>query len=126
MLRFIGRILVILLVSGLIVGGIYLIVQQNPSALGIGDGQPGFEGHLRNNLERIDNGSELPQESIASNARPSHFPGGDHDLEGGASIGRGLMGITRNLIVFSLITLLVVAIQKLFSWLNRKRLARAA
>ena len=125
MLRIIGRILVILLVSSLIAGGIYLIVQQNHSALGIGDGQPGFEGRLRNNFEWIDNGSELPQESIASNARLSHFRGGDHDLEGGVSIGRGLMGITRNLIVFSLITLLVVAIQKLFSWLNWKRPARA-
>ena len=50
MFKIIGRILVILLVSGLIAGGLYLIVQHNPSALGIGNRQAGFEGSLRRNF----------------------------------------------------------------------------
>jgi hypothetical protein len=55
MLNVIGRIMVILLVSGLIASGIYLIMQHTPSAPEIGDRQAGFESRPRNNFERIDN-----------------------------------------------------------------------
>ncbi len=119
MFKIIGRILVILLVSGLIAGGLYLVVQRNPSVLGTGDRPTAFEGGLRENFEQINNGSTLPQASTGSSDRPEHFKDGD------LSIGRGFLGITRSLIVFSVITLLVVGIQKLFSLFNRKRPVRA-
>ena len=89
MFKIFGRILVILFVSGLIAGGIYLIVQHNPSALGIGDRQAGFEGRLRNNLEQVESESQLSQESTTSNTRLAHFRGGHskHDFDGEISIG---------------------------------------
>jgi hypothetical protein len=124
MLKTIGRILVILLVSGLIAGGLYLIVQNNPSALGTGDGQAGFEGRLRRNFKQNNPGSALSQPSTESNTHPTRFRAVDHDFEGGVSVGRGLLGITRSLIVFSLITLLIIGFQKAFSWIKRKRPAR--
>jgi hypothetical protein len=121
MFKIIGRIIVIVLVSSLIAGGLYLIVQRNPSALGIGDRQAGFEGRLDRNFEHLNNGSPLSQPSSRSATQPKHFRDGDRDFGGGTSLGRGLLGIIRNLLVFSVITLLVVGIQKLFSRLNRKR-----
>lgn len=125
MFKIIGRILVILLVSGLIAGGLYLIVQRNPSALGTGDRQAGFEGGLRRNFEQRNNGSALPLTSTGNNSRSARFREGDHDFEGGLSMGRGFLGITRNLIVFSIIILLVVGLQKLFSRASRRRTVRA-
>jgi hypothetical protein len=125
MLKIIGRILVILLVSGLIAGGIYLIVQHNPSAFGIGEGRAAFEGRLRNNFGRINSGAALSPESISNSNQPTRFRGDDHDFGGGISMGRGLLGVARNLIVFSLIILLVVVIQKGFSRVDRKRPVRA-
>ena len=121
MLKIFGRILVILLLSGLIAGGLYLIVQHNPSALGIGDRPAGFEGRLHRNFDKTNNGAALPQTFTQDTSRPAHFRAGDGDFEGGASLGHGLLGITRSLIVFSVITLLVVCIQKAFALVNRRR-----
>ena len=120
MFKIIGRILVILLVSGLIAGGLYLIVGHNPSALDVGDRPAGFEGGLRRNFEQINKSSTLPQTPTGSSGRRAHFEGEEHDFDGGLSMGRGFLGITRSLIVFSVITLLVVGIQKVVSHVNRR------
>jgi hypothetical protein len=125
MFKIIGRILIILLVSDLIAGGFFLIVQHNPSALGIGGRQAGFEGRLRRNFEQVNNGSVLSQASNGSATRPARFRDGDRDFGGRVSIGHGLLGVTRNLLVFGSITLLVVSLQKLITRVTRKRPARA-
>jgi hypothetical protein len=127
MLKIFGRILIILFISGLIAGGIYLIVQHDPTALGTGDRQAGFEGRLGNHSEQSESESQLLPKSDTWSTRPAHFRDGEqgHDFDGEISVGRGLAGITRNLIVFSLITLLVAGLQQLFSRINRKRPVRA-
>jgi hypothetical protein len=125
MFKIIGRMIVSLLVSGLIAGGLYLIVQHNPSALGIGERQAGLQGRLSRNFEQANNGSALPQASTGNAIRPARFRDSEHDFGGRLSLGRGLLGILRNLLIFSLITLLVVGFQKLFTQVNRKRPVRA-
>jgi hypothetical protein len=125
MFKIIGRMIVILLASGLIACGLYLIVQHNPSALGIGKQQAGFEGRLGRNFEQVNTGSTLSQASAGTVSRPARFRDSEHDFGGRLSLGRGLLGILRNLLIFSLITLLVIGIQKLFTQVNRKRPVRA-
>lgn len=123
MFKIIGRTLVILLVSGLIAGGIYLIVQHDPAVLGLGNRQAGFEGRLRNNSGSINIGATTLQAFAGTGGQPTRFRGRERDFEGGVSISRGLLGITGNLILFSAITLLVLAFQKVFTLASRKRVA---
>ena len=126
MLKIIGRILVILLVSGLIAGGIYLIVQYDPAALGLANQRAGFEGQIRNNFTGINNnGTASPLAASGTGGQPTRFRGGERDFEGRISISRGLLGIAGNLILFSAITLLVVAVQRIYSSDWRKRPVRA-
>jgi hypothetical protein len=125
MFKILGRILVILLISGLIAGGVYLAVQHNPAAFGNADRRAGFESRLNNNFTQVSRGSTLSQLATGTSGRPARFRSRDGDFEGGLSVGRGLLGVIRNLVVFSLITLLVITIQKAFSRISRKQPVRA-
>jgi|GEM_PF-2540345 len=113
MLKIIGRITVILCVCGLIAGGIYLLVQHNSSALGTGNAAIGRDEETQG-LHGLQNG-----------APPVRSHDGEHGLDGDVSPERGFLGIVRNLIVFSVITLLVAAIQKLASQPGKKRAMHA-
>ncbi len=119
MLKTVGRIFIILLVSVLIAFGVYTIVQRNPTALRPGNQRGNFDARIRNN------GSPINQLSPGAGSQPVRFQGRERGFEGGVSIGRGLAGIAGNLILFSIITLIVIGIQKVSTLMGRKQTIRA-
>lgn len=128
MLKTIGRIVVILLVIGLVAGGLYWIGQNHPAILGLGDNSLGFmedgtrpEREAREMFDRDDDGLR--------NDLPLDFPGNgmrQHEGIGRLDSGRAWASILRNILIIAVITLLVVGIQKLYSWLFRRRKASMA
>ncbi len=126
MLKIIGRIMVILLVSGLIAGAIYLVVQKDPALLGLTNRRAGFESRSRNNFQSTNSGTAAPLAASNHNVQPTRFRDGERGFEGGRiSVGRGLLGIAGNLILFSILTLLVIAVQRLSALPRRKRPVQA-
>jgi hypothetical protein len=125
MLRTIGRIMVILLVIGLVAGGLYWLGQTNPSILSLGDSLPG----LMEEGTRPDRGSrELFERGDATESGLSLDFQQDgmrlHNGEGRLDSGRAWTSILRNILIIAIITLLVTGIQKLFSWISRRRQVR--
>lgn len=126
MLRTIGRILIILLVIGLVAGGFYWIGQSHPSILGLNESHLGFmeEGTLteRGVRETFDRDDE------SENGLPLDFQQAgmrQHDGEGRLDSDRAFSGTVRNILIIAVITLLVVGIQRFYTWLLRRRSVRA-
>lgn len=121
MIKIIGRFLLILLVACFVAGGLYWLVQSNPSLLG---SQGGLGDRIRpESLEGFDS-----QEGAFGGSAPRRgFEGGnfEHHDESGVLDARALGGIGRNLLVIALITLAVLAIQKALSFVTRRRFANA-
>jgi hypothetical protein len=92
MIRTIGKILVILLVTALVAGVLYAVVQSG-NVSGAAD-RPRLEGSTGNNLP----------------TRPEGFR--EHDGETEASLGRGLGGLLVSLLQIGAITFIVLQIQK--------------
>lgn len=108
MLKILGRIVVILLVTGLLTGGLYLLVEQT----GLGSSDLASETHFE---------GERP-------ARPEGLEG-EHAERGGHgesefSLSRGLGEVAVTLVKFGVVTMLVLALQKLLS--KAPRFARPA
>jgi hypothetical protein len=125
MIKMIGRFMIILLVACLVAGGIYWLVQSNPSFLGLQSGlRSGFSERTRpEGLEGVGNG-----ESVFGGKGPRQgFEGGkvDHQDRSGVLDARTLGGIGRNLLIIALTTLAVLGIQKAFSLIQRRRIAKA-
>lgn len=122
MLKTLGRILVILLAVGLVAGGLYWIGQNHPTILGLGDERLSFieEGNRpgRGARELFENHAEagdgLP---LDFQARGIHPRNGELRLD----LTRAASGILRNILIIALITLLVVGIQRFYTWLFRRR-----
>ena len=96
-----GKIVLILLVAGVVIGAAYAAVQSGTLSIS----GPGGEGRPR------------PERQFAENERPaSGF--GDRDFEarehGEFSLGRGMFGVVGSLVKITVVTLLVLGIQKLF------------
>jgi len=125
MLKIIGQILVILLVSGLIGGAIYLVVQNDPAAFGLANRRDGFESRIPNNLPGTNGGAASPLAASGTSVQPTRFRDGERGFEGRISVSRGLLGIAGNLVLFSIITLLVIAVQRLIPVSRRKRSVQA-
>lgn len=121
MIKIIGRFLLILLVACIVAGGLYWLVQSNPSLLG---SQGGLGDRIRSeSLEGLDS-----EEGTFGGSSPRRgFDGGnfEHHNESGVLDARALGSIGRNLLVIALITLAVLAIQKALSFVTRRRLAKA-
>ena len=117
MMKTIARIMVILVVIGMLTGGIYLVVQHNPS-------QSGLTG------PQLASGDNLGRNFGGFNDRATGFRERQHDFDRGADFGRGtdfgrgLLGIVRTLLVFSVIILIVVLIQKALGFVKGRLAAR--
>ncbi len=101
----------ILVVIGALTGGIYLVVQHNPSQ----SGQTG---------PQLASGENLGRNFGGFNAGTTGFRERQHDFERGADFGRGVLGMVRTLLVFSIITLIVVLIQKALGFVKGRLAAR--
>jgi hypothetical protein len=110
MLKIIGRIAVILLVSVAIGAAIYWGVQHRTGA---GE-QNVVEGSaFRSGAE----GFAGPQAGV------ERLQGREHDLGGRPAAGHAVLGIVKNLVVIAMITLVVTLIQKMSRRVRRGRLA---
>lgn len=112
MFKILYRILVILLVSGLVAGGMYLLIGNNASASGLGN-QFGERGN--GNLQVEQNFGNLTDGNRLGNDREQHF--GETNLTFFQSIGV----VFSKLIVVALITAAVIIIQRLFLRHNRRK-----
>ena len=125
MIKIIGRFLLILLVACIVAGGLYWLVQSNPSLLGP---QGGLRGGLGDRIrsESLE-GLDSQEGAFGGSAPRRGFEGGnfEHHDESGVLDARALGGIGRNLLVIALITLAVLAIQKALSFVTRRRFANA-
>jgi hypothetical protein len=128
MLKFIGRFLVILAVSVLIAGGMYALVQQDPSALGLSNQVRGPEGQLSQNrqFQGLPAGGDSTNSGVIQSGQGTGFREREHDFEGRGGSGMGFLGILKNLAVFALITLAVVGLQKLISLLKGRLTVKSA
>ena len=117
MLKIIARIMVILLVIGMLAGGIYLVVQHNPSQSRLTGPQLASGHNLGRNFGGFNDGATGFRE------RQHDFNRGA-DFGRGTDFGRGILGMVRTLLVFSIITLIVVLIQKAFGFVKGRLAAR--
>mgnify|MGYP001039402337 CR=1 FL=1 len=121
-----SRILIILLAVGLVAGGLYWIGQNRPSLLGLSDSP----SRLLEEVTRTGRGArELFGDADArDNQLPLDFEWFEmshHGVEGGLDASRTWVGILRNMLIITAITLLVVGIHKLYAWIFRRRRERA-
>jgi hypothetical protein len=116
MLKVAGRIVLILMVAGLISGGLYLWVNHaaQTGVANLSGGDFGEGERLRSGAE---GGSFTPDASGDFQAE-GHFGG---DFDGRDAHGFTLLGVGQHLAVIALITLMVVAPQKIWKKLFRKR-----
>jgi hypothetical protein len=117
MLKTIARITVILVVIGLLAGGIYLIVQHNPSQSGLAGPQTASSENLGKNFGGFGDGTTGFRE------RQHEFDRGA-DFGHGMDFGRGMLGIVRTLLVFSVIIFMVVLIQKALGFVKSRLATR--
>ncbi|MER2600005.1 MAG: hypothetical protein ABTQ73_10840 [Caldilineales bacterium] len=124
------RYLIVLLIFCLVSLGAYELVQKNPSvanAIGIPAGMDdpgfgpdgaGFAGRGRHRpptnltpqqMQQFESGQ--PSEGFAPNG---NFEGSERGGEGRIDIGRGLMGLLRNVIIIAAVTAAVIVIRWLF------------
>jgi len=108
MIKIVFRIIVILLVIALVTAGLYFLVQNNSSNIGL-------SSERQFNPQQTQDGSRP--------AARGNFRGGDHEFENGASLGRGLGGMLVTLFQIAIITLIVVQLQKILG--RSRRLARS-
>ncbi|MCU0485770.1 MAG: hypothetical protein MUC85_06615 [Anaerolineales bacterium] len=123
MLKTMGRILVILLAIGLVAGGLFWVGQNHPSLLGL---EASHSGMLEERYRPGHGTGELfdRSDTLREDLPMGGFPEGgmrSHDGDGRLDSSRAVGGILRNILIIALITLLVVGIQKLYSWLFRRR-----
>jgi hypothetical protein len=109
-LNIILRILIILLVGTFVAGALYLTV-ENISLLSDASGSP--EG-----ASEFGERTEMPTNS--ETGEPPERPEGDHDHHA-ASLSRGLAEIGISLAKLTGITLVVLLIQSIFTWLKRRQ-----
>lgn len=125
MIKIIGRLLLILLVACIVAGGLYWLVQSDPSLLG---SQGGLRGGLGDRIrsESLE-GLDSEEGAFGGSGSRRSLGGGnfEHNNESGVLDARALGSIGRNLLVIALITLAVLAIQKALSFVTRRRLAKA-
>ena len=117
MIKIIGRFLLILLVACIVAGGLYWLVQSNPSLLGL---RGGLGDRIRSeSLEDLDSKAG----AFGGSSPRRGFDGGnfEHHNESGVLDARALGSIGRNLLVIAVVTLAVLAIQKTFSFVKHKR-----
>lgn len=101
MLKTLGRILMIILVTGVLAGGIYLLVERTSLNSSAFSPEARFEGQ-------------------ATGARPAPPEGFDREHgEGEFSLTRGLGEVVVTLVKFGVVTMLVLALQKLLSKTSR-------
>ena len=124
MMKTIGRIFAILVVIGIITAGIYAIVQRNPAASGLVGSQTGLNENPGNDFENFTGGNAELQSLSRATERQIGFREPHHDFSGDDSFGHGLLGILRTLLVFALITLIVIVLQKTFASLKSRLGAR--
>ena len=115
MMKTIGRIFAILVVIGIITAGIYLIVQRNPAASGLDGSQTGLNENPGNDFESFTGGNAELQSFSLATERQLGFRERHHDFSGDDSFSHGLLGILRTLLVFTVITLIVIVLQKIFA-----------
>jgi hypothetical protein len=121
MIKMIGRFIVILLVACLVAGGIYWLVQSNPTTFGLGGG---FGERMRlGELEGFGSGDG----AFSGGAPRRGFGDGnfDHHERGGVLDARTLGSIGRNLLIITLTTLAVLGIQKGYSLIQCRRSVKA-
>lgn len=122
MLKIMGRTLVILAVMIVIAVGVYALVQSNPALIGAAGGrgranEAGFQA-----FNRQESGNE------EHGMRPGIAPGRTgRQHEGGERRGSwlGLLGVLRNIILFTLIALAVASFQTISTRIFQRRTARA-
>ena len=123
MIKIIRRFLLILLVACIVAGGLYWLVQSNPSLLG---SQGGLRGGLGERIrsESLE-GLDSEEGTFGGSGSRRGFKGGnfEHYNESGVLDARALGSIARNLLVIAVVTLAVLAIQKVFSFVKHKRFA---
>ncbi len=124
MIKIVGRFMIILLVACLVAGGLYWLVQANPSLLDLGEGAQGMRGGRQRGQGSKDMpGTEddlelLPFEDVEGG-------GGEHIRQLESLDARAISGILRNLLIIALTTLAVLGIQKAIALVKRRRQARA-
>ena len=106
MLKTLYRILIILLVSGLVAGGMYVLIGNDANASGLGNQ---FGEHGNGNLQVEQNFGNLTDGNRLGNDQEQHF--GETNLTFFQAIGV----VFSKLIVVALITAAIVMIQRLFS-----------
>ena len=97
MIKTIGRILVILLVTALVAGGLYALVQGSSA-----------------NSASASVGRQFDNRTLTA-ANPGRQGEREHGFGGGASVGRGLGGLLVTLLQIGAITFIVLQVQKLLS-----------
>jgi hypothetical protein len=120
MIKIVGRFMIILLAACLVAGGLYWLVEANPSRIGLPDGQRELRGQGLRDLSEEDEGLEMrPQRDFKGG-------GGEHNLQPGSLDAQATSGILRSLLIIALTTLTVLGIQKAITWVKRQRQARSA
>ena len=112
MLKTLYQILIILLVSGLVAGGMYVLIGNDANASSLGN-QFGERGN--GNLQVEQNFGNLTDGNRLGNDREQHF--GETNLTFFQAIGV----VFSKLIVVAIVTAVVVMIQRLFSRPKRKK-----
>ena len=152
MLRMMRRIATILLVAGAIAGGVYGLGQTEVgrTVLGVGDMPAGMEGGpngaplqtgeqttgdtsttaVASPSDATTNGQAVTSDATTSGQAGRPGPGGTGQRpergqggEGGAGGITSLLGVVKNLTTIGLMTLIVIAVQKMVGWVSQKRLA---
>jgi hypothetical protein len=101
MFKTIGRILIILLVTALVAGGLYALVQSSGANSSATAPEPRF--------------SNQPTGQRQSPPEGFRERGGDHGGESEFSLGRGLAGMLGTFLKMSVVTLLVLLVQKMLT-----------
>ena len=122
MVKTIGRFLIILLVTGLVAGGLYWLVQANPEWLGRQDAEHGGIGDRL----REQGFKDFPSDEDQLETRPHRGfnGGGEHNNLSGSLDEHTIASILRNLLIIGLTTLVVLGLQKLTVSLKRRRQAK--